>query len=86
MRMLSVAVAVMLAFICLQENSAAPVTELEEPMAQGFPPAVNPDMPIDSLKLQIYNRQKRETSAMECKGCCNTNPDGSISCGICCSF
>ncbi|XP_068614633.1 hepcidin-like [Brachionichthys hirsutus] len=84
MRTLSVtvAVAVMLVCICIQENSAVPVSEeLEEPKSNGHPVAAQ-EMSDDSWKMP-YNRRKRNPAA--CRFCCNCCPNMS-GCGVCCGF
>ncbi|XP_068614859.1 hepcidin-like [Brachionichthys hirsutus] len=80
----TVAVAVMLVCICIQENSAVPVSEvqeLEEPMSNDHPVAAQ-EMSDDSWKMP-YNRRKRNPAA--CRFCCNCCPNMS-GCGVCCRF
>ncbi|XP_074510823.1 hepcidin-like [Sebastes fasciatus] len=61
----AVAVAVVLAFICIQESSAFPfagVQELEEPMSNDNPVAAeHEETSVDSLKMPYNNREKRDT-------------------------
>ncbi|XP_068179759.1 hepcidin-like [Antennarius striatus] len=80
-----VAVAIMLVFICIQESSAVPVSEiqeLEEPLSNDHPVAPQEEMSDDSWKMP-YNRQKRNPAG--CKFCCNCCPRMS-GCGFCCRF
>ncbi|XP_051261698.1 hepcidin [Dicentrarchus labrax] len=79
----AVAVAVVLAFICLQESSAVPVTEvqeLEEPMSNEYQ-----EMPVESWKMPYNNRHKRHSSPGGCRFCCGCCPNMS-GCGVCCRF
>ncbi|XP_070768016.1 hepcidin-like [Enoplosus armatus] len=83
-----VSVAVMLAFVCLQESSASPVAvvqELEEAMSNDNPVAEHQEKPVESSKMPHNDRQKRH-SGFECRPCCNMTYDGRPACGICCSF
>uniref|UniRef100_UPI0037E88CCB hepcidin-like n=1 Tax=Semicossyphus pulcher TaxID=241346 RepID=UPI0037E88CCB len=79
----AVVVAAVLTFICIQESSAVPVTEvqeLEEPMSSDNPVAEQEETSEDSWKMP-YNRQKR---GIDCRICCNCcKPDV---CGLCCRF
>ncbi|XP_027142658.1 hepcidin-like [Larimichthys crocea] len=79
----AVAVAVMLAFICLQESSAVPVNEEQELEQQIY--FADPEMPVESWKMPYHLRQKRHSSAAKCLFCCRCCPD-MIGCGICCRF
>ncbi|XP_045898296.1 hepcidin-like [Micropterus dolomieu] len=80
----AVAVAVVLAFICLPESSAVPVTEvqeLEEPMSNDNLAAAHEDMSVESWKMPYNNRQKRGIKCRFCCGCCTPGV-----CGVCCRF
>uniref|UniRef100_A0A8C9XFH5 Hepcidin n=1 Tax=Sander lucioperca TaxID=283035 RepID=A0A8C9XFH5_SANLU len=79
----AVAVAVVLTFICIQQSSAVPVTEvqeLEEPMTTENPIAEYEATSVDSWKMPYNNRHKRE---LKCRACCSCCPPF---CGVCCSF
>nr|AFQ32274.1 hepcidin [Chlorophthalmus bicornis] len=81
----TVAVAVMLTFICIQESSAGPVSEvqeLEEPMNNDNPVVVHEEMSEESWKMP-YNRQKRNPAG--CRFCCGCCPN-MRGCGVCCKF
>nr|ACD80120.1 hepcidin precursor type I [Sebastes schlegelii]ACD80122.1 hepcidin precursor type I [Sebastes schlegelii] len=79
----AVAVAVVLAVICIQESSAVPATkvqELEEPMSNDNPVAADhEETSVDSLKMLYNNREKRDLKCSFCCNCCITG------CGVCCS-
>ncbi|XP_029306823.1 hepcidin-like [Cottoperca gobio] len=80
----AVAVAVMLTFICIQESSAVPVTEvqeLEEPMSNDSPVTEHEETSVDSWKMPYNNRQKRGVKCKFCCGCCTPGV-----CGLCCRF
>nr|AGN62117.1 hepcidin isoform 1 [Larimichthys crocea] len=76
----AVAVAVMLAFICLQESSAVPVNEEQELEQQIY--FDDPEMPVESWK---YMREQRQGSPARCRFCCRCCPN-MIGCGVCCRF
>ncbi|XP_062283498.1 hepcidin-like isoform X1 [Scomber scombrus] len=79
MKTLSVAVAVAaaLAFSCIQESSAAPLTgmqEQEEAMSNDDPVAERQEVSVDSSKM-ANNRPKRESPCCDCpyfycEACC----------------
>ncbi|XP_030248983.1 hepcidin-like [Sparus aurata] len=78
----AVAVAVVLTFICLQESSAVPFTEvqeLEEPMSSDGPVAAFEDMSEDTWKMLYKSRRRR------CRFCCGCCPD-TTGCNVCCRF
>nr|AAU00798.1 hepcidin 5 precursor [Acanthopagrus schlegelii] len=80
----AVAVAVVLTFICIQESSAVPVTEvqeLEEPMSNDNPVAAHEETSVDSWKMPYDSRHNR---AIKCKFCCGCCIPGV--CGLCCRF
>ncbi|XP_029307307.1 hepcidin-like [Cottoperca gobio] len=80
----AVAVAVVLTFICIQESSAVPVTEvqeLEEPMSNDSPVTEHEETSVDSWKMPYNNRQKRGADCEFCCGCCDFS-----GCGLCCTF
>ncbi|XP_029307620.1 hepcidin-like [Cottoperca gobio] len=80
----AVAVAVVLTFICIQESSAFPVTEvqeLEEPMSNDSPVTEHEETSVDSWKMPYNNRQKRGADCVRCCDCC-----GFSGCGECCRF
>ncbi|XP_070767430.1 hepcidin-like [Enoplosus armatus] len=80
----AVAVAVVLTFICLQESSAVPVTEmqeLEEPMSNDNPVAAQDETSVDSWQMPYNNREKRGIKCRFCCGCCTPGI-----CGVCCRF
>nr|AFQ32275.1 hepcidin [Zanclus cornutus] len=81
MKTFSVAVAVVLTFICLQQSSAVPVTEGEDPEVPMVD--VYEEVPVESWKMPYNNRLKR--SAAGCKFCCGCCPDMN-GCGVCCRF
>uniref|UniRef100_A0A669F3C5 Hepcidin n=1 Tax=Oreochromis niloticus TaxID=8128 RepID=A0A669F3C5_ORENI len=79
----AVAVAVVLTFICVQQSSAVPVTEvrLEEPMSMDYPAAAPEQILVDSWK-KLYNTIHRP--GIKCRFCCGCCTPGI--CGICCRF
>nr|AGN62121.1 hepcidin isoform 5 [Larimichthys crocea] len=79
----AVAVAVMLAFICLQESSAVPVNEEQELEQQIY--FDDPEMPVESWKMPYYMRENRQGSPARCRLCCRCCPR-MRGCGICCRF
>ncbi|XP_056300352.1 hepcidin-like [Pseudoliparis swirei] len=83
MKMFSVAVAVaiVLTFICIQQSSAVPAAEVQEPgepMSVSNPAADHEETALDSWKMPYNNREKRGT---KCKFCCSSGV-----CGLCCKF
>ncbi|XP_060905358.1 hepcidin-like [Labrus mixtus] len=75
-----VAVATLVTFICVQENSAVPLTEvqeLEEPMSNENAVADLPEISVDSWKMPYLNNRKK--LHIKCKVCC-----GCCGIGICC--
>ncbi|XP_039662478.1 hepcidin-like [Perca fluviatilis] len=80
----AVAVAVVLTFVCIQQSSAVPATEvqeLEEPMTTENPVAEYEATSVDSWKMPYKIRNKRFISCRWCCSCCNP-----AFCGVCCSF
>ncbi|KAM6995645.1 hepcidin-like [Tautogolabrus adspersus] len=80
----AVVVAIMLAFICIQESFAVPLTEvqeLEEQMSNDNPAAGHPEISEDSWMMPYNNRQKRAFKCKVCCGCCRPGV-----CGLCCKF
>ncbi|XP_068586157.1 hepcidin-like [Cebidichthys violaceus] len=80
----AVAVAVVLAFISIQQSSAVPVAEvqeLEEPMSIDHPVAEHEETSVDSWKMPYNNREKRGIKCKVCCGCCQPGV-----CGLCCRF
>ncbi|KAK9513364.1 hypothetical protein VZT92_026902 [Zoarces viviparus] len=78
----AVAVAVVLTFICIQQSSAVPITEvqeLEEPMSIDDP-AEHAEMPEESQQVPINIRQKRQI----CNPYCYKNSLGEITCDYNC--
>ncbi|XP_072249433.1 hepcidin-like [Leuresthes tenuis] len=82
----AVAMAVVLTFICIQESSAAPSSEVHdrvEEMAVHSPVAEKQEMPVEFLKMPYGIGQKRLAGA-KCKFCCNCCRLSG--CGFCCQF
>uniref|UniRef100_A0A3P8TXB4 Hepcidin n=1 Tax=Amphiprion percula TaxID=161767 RepID=A0A3P8TXB4_AMPPE len=80
-----IAVAVMLALIFIQENSAVPVMEeqeLEDPVSFDNPPAAHEVELAESLKMLLNSRQKRD---LKCTPYCYPTRDG-VFCGVTCRF
>ncbi|XP_034554067.1 hepcidin-like [Notolabrus celidotus] len=82
----AVVVAVVLTFICIQESSAVPVTEvqLEEPNNNDSPVAEHsehPEASVDAWMMPYNSRQKRSGKCKICCGCCTPGV-----CGLCCKF
>ncbi|KAF1387552.1 hypothetical protein PFLUV_G00081050 [Perca fluviatilis] len=80
----AVAVAVVLTFICIQQSSAVPATEvqeLEEPMGIENLAAEHEETSVDSWKMPYNNRHKRGFKCRFCCGCCTPGV-----CGLCCRF
>uniref|UniRef100_A0A3Q1GQG0 Hepcidin-like n=1 Tax=Acanthochromis polyacanthus TaxID=80966 RepID=A0A3Q1GQG0_9TELE len=80
----AVAVAVMLAFIFIQESSAVPVMEqeLEDPVSFDNPPAAHEVELVESWKMLLNSRQKRD---LKCTPYCYPTKDG-VFCGVTCRF
>ncbi|XP_070822467.1 hepcidin-like [Chaetodon trifascialis] len=79
----AVAVAVVLTFICLQQSSAVPVSEveeLEEPMS-----LEHLEIPVELWTMPYSSRMKRHSSPARCKFCCGCCPN-MHGCGVCCRF
>ncbi|XP_077431623.1 hepcidin-like [Vanacampus margaritifer] len=86
MKTLSVALAaaIMLAFICLQENSASPVggtQVLDEVLDEDSPVTALDETSEESWKMPYSNRHKRGFKCRFCCGCCKPGV-----CGVCCRF
>nr|ABY84844.1 hepcidin [Lycodichthys dearborni]ABY84845.1 hepcidin [Lycodichthys dearborni] len=82
----AVAVAVVLTFICIQQSSAVPITEVQEredPMSNDDP-AEHGEMPEESQQVPINIRQKRQYPI--CRPYCYKNSLGEITCDYNCSF
>ncbi|XP_059194833.1 hepcidin-like [Centropristis striata] len=82
----AVAVAVMLAFICVQESSAVPITGVQEPeelMSNDNPAAEQEEM-TEEWKMPLNFRQKR-SRGMKCTPYCYPTRDG-VMCGVRCDF
>ncbi|XP_059194824.1 hepcidin-like [Centropristis striata] len=79
----AVALAVVLAFICIQESSADPITgvqepeEPEEPMSNDNPAAEHQELPGRLEKMLSDIRQKRQTN------CCPYTTHGGHECILC---
>ncbi|XP_061633746.1 hepcidin-like isoform X2 [Phyllopteryx taeniolatus] len=69
---IALAVAIMLVFICLQENSGIPTQELEVMTNEKFE---------ESWKMSYTNRHKRSVKCRFCCGCCKRGV-----CEVCCRF
>nr|ABY84826.1 hepcidin [Eleginops maclovinus] len=70
----AVAVALMLTFICIQESSAVPVTdveELEEPLIYDTPLTEHEDTSDDSWMTPYTRARRRRRKCRFCCGCCN---------------
>ncbi|XP_074540167.1 hepcidin-like [Halichoeres trimaculatus] len=77
----AVVVAVVLTFMLIQESSAVPHTEVQEPegmMIIDNPVAEDPKTSWGSWTMPYNSRQKRGT---KCKFCCRSG-----GCGLCCKF
>ncbi|TDH11241.1 hypothetical protein EPR50_G00058730 [Perca flavescens] len=84
MKTFGVAVAVVLTFVCIQQNSAVPATEvqeLEQPMTTENPVAEYEATSVDSWKMPYKIRHKR---GIECRFCCMCCFPPA--CGVCCEF
>ncbi|XP_018538931.1 hepcidin-like [Lates calcarifer] len=86
----AVAVAVVLAIICIQESSAFTFTgvqELEELMSNDNPVAEHEETAVDSWMMPYNFRQKHQSgpAAKKCRLCCNCC-SGMRGCGVCCKF
>ncbi|KAM6994668.1 hepcidin-like [Tautogolabrus adspersus] len=80
----AVVVAVIFTFICIQESSAVPVTELqevEEAISNDHPAAEHEETSVESWMMPYNNRQKRAFKCKVCCGCCQPGV-----CGLCCKF
>ncbi|XP_062277955.1 hepcidin-like [Scomber scombrus] len=71
----AVAVAVVLTFICIQESSAVPVTEVEKLPFNAIPGNAPWLIPEE------YKPKKKESACRLCCGCCEMS-----GCGVCCRF
>ncbi|XP_061531521.1 hepcidin-like [Phycodurus eques] len=69
---IALAVAIMLVFICLQENSGIPVsvTQELEVMTNDNPVAAYDEKFEESWKMSYTNRHKRDVKCRFCCGCC----------------
>nr|AFE88621.1 hepcidin-2 [Scophthalmus maximus] len=78
----AVAVAVVLAFIWMQESAATfhGAQQPEEAVSNEDPAADPQETPVDSWMMPS-NRQKRGMKCKFCCNCCNLN-----GCGVCCDF
>ncbi|XP_059194843.1 hepcidin-like [Centropristis striata] len=86
MKTFSVAVAAvaMLTFICIQESSAVPVTEvpeLEETMSNDSLVSYE-DESVETWMMPFDIREKRQTGPIKCRFCCGCCFVGV--CGMCC--
>uniref|UniRef100_A0A3Q3WXJ3 Hepcidin 2 n=1 Tax=Mola mola TaxID=94237 RepID=A0A3Q3WXJ3_MOLML len=80
----AVAVAVVLTFICVQQSSALPLTDLQlgEPLRFDSTAAEHEEKLVDSGKMLIYSgKMPKPGSCRFCCGCC-PNMKG---CGHCCT-
>ncbi|XP_034554020.1 hepcidin-like [Notolabrus celidotus] len=80
----AVVVAVVLTFICIQESSAVPVTEvqeLEDTSSHENPIAEHAETSVESWMMPYNSRQKRSRKCKICCGCCTPGV-----CGLCCKF
>ncbi|KAM6935735.1 hepcidin-like [Lycodopsis pacificus] len=81
----AVAVAVVLTFICIQQSSAVPITEvqeLEEPMSIDNPVGEHEETSVDSWKMPYNIREKRGMMGKcRCSHCCSSC---SSRCSTCC--
>ncbi|KAM6936455.1 hepcidin-like isoform 2-T2 [Lycodopsis pacificus] len=81
----AVAVAVVLTFICIQQSSAVPITEvqeLEEPMSIDNPVGEHEETSVDSWKMPYNIREKRGIKyECDCSDCCSSC---SSHCANCC--
>ncbi|XP_024119925.1 hepcidin [Oryzias melastigma] len=83
----AVSLAVLLTFVCFQESSAVPVTEvheLEGTLTDDSPLPADLKMPVTSWKTLYDIRKKREARAAGCRFCCGCC--GMSGCGVCCPF
>ncbi|XP_008283268.1 hepcidin-1 isoform X2 [Stegastes partitus] len=81
----AVAVAVMLTFICIQESSAVPlseVEELEEEMSTDNPDATQEETSVETWMMPFNIRENGYTGPIRCRYCCGCCALGV--CGICC--
>ncbi|XP_077383050.1 hepcidin-like [Festucalex cinctus] len=79
-----IAVTIMLAFICLQENSASPASEtqeLDDVLDEDSPFPALEETSEESWKMPYSNRHKRAFKCRFCCGCCKPGI-----CGVCCRF
>ncbi|KAM4581389.1 hepcidin-1 [Odontesthes bonariensis] len=85
---IAVAVTLVLAFICILESSAIPLTgvqELEEAGSNDTPVAVHQETPMESWMMPSHFRQKRQSHLSLCSLCCNCCKSYK-GCGFCCKF
>nr|BAH03287.1 hepcidin antimicrobial peptide 3 [Pagrus auriga]BAH03291.1 hepcidin antimicrobial peptide 3 [Pagrus auriga] len=81
----AVAVAVVLTFICLQESSAVPVTEvpeLEEEISNDDAAASYEETSVETWMMPFDIRQKPHSGLIKCSYCCDCCVLGV--CGMCC--
>uniref|UniRef100_H3DDC3 Hepcidin n=1 Tax=Tetraodon nigroviridis TaxID=99883 RepID=H3DDC3_TETNG len=77
----AVVVAVLLAFVYLQESSAFPPSKV--PVIDDAAAAAYEEISDDSWKTPYTNRHKRSPAG--CRFCCGCCP-GMVGCGVCCNF
>ncbi|XP_074540145.1 hepcidin-like [Halichoeres trimaculatus] len=80
----AVVVAVVLTFMFIQESSAVPHTEVQEPegmISIDNPVAEDPETSWGSWKMPYGSRQKRGIDCKFCCGCCTPHV-----CEFCCRF
>ncbi|XP_035528712.1 hepcidin-like [Morone saxatilis] len=75
-----VAVAVVLAFICLQESSAVPVTELKELEEAISNDSASQEETSVETWMMPYNVRQSPIRCRYCCGCCELDV-----CGMCCN-
>ncbi|XP_061771135.1 hepcidin-1 [Nerophis ophidion] len=82
---IAVAVTLVLAFVCILENSAVPfhgVQEVQEEAGGNTPAAGGPGEPWTAL---YHGRQRRQSNLSLCRWCCNCCR-AYKGCGFCCKF
>ncbi|XP_041845169.1 hepcidin-like isoform X2 [Melanotaenia boesemani] len=81
---IAVAVAIMLTSICLQENSAAPVNEVQEfeAMSSNSSSASQEETSVETWMMPFDIREKSYAAPIRCQFCCDCCNIGV--CSLCC--
>ncbi|XP_061802371.2 hepcidin-1 [Nerophis lumbriciformis] len=86
---IAVAVTLVLAFVCILENSAVPFSGVQETQVQEAEEAGDntpvADVPGEPWTALYHGRQRRQSNLSLCRWCCNCCR-AYKGCGFCCRF